>query len=163
MGNLTKLLEKTEPNWGLGQKLFESEEGMKLWKTSVALWRAVPPIRAKYTEMLARRRRQRIMGTEIVEVEELDAEVIEQELETLNKYNDDLLENLKEVKAWAGKLPEGLAPKLEDLQEEQPPEANPAEDDEPVQEEEAAGQEPAPTEPAAQKSGVVTDDEMSPV
>ena len=172
MGNLAILLEKTEPDWEKGEKLFKTDNGLKLWKTTVALWRALPPIMAKYTGILAKRRRQRIMGMEIIEVEEFEPETIERELENLTELNDEILGVLKQVQSWSGKLPDGLAPDVEDLAPAEQPKAEPAPETAEAAEKTAAdggtpppaaGDTPPEEPEQAQPVEKVADDELSPV
>lgn len=112
MGNLVKLLEVTETKWDQSADLFACDEGRKLWTTAVALWRALPPIRAKYIEVLARRRRQRIMGSEIEEIEELDPETVAGQLQQVKDLHEQLAAIIQELQVWLDKLPDGLAPEL---------------------------------------------------
>jgi hypothetical protein len=108
--NLLKLLELTQPHWGEGEQALASPEGEKLWKTAVGLWRALPPVRNKLTEQLSRRRRQRIMGQEIEEAEELDPETVQEELARFHSSRKELRATLDKLTMVIDLLPEGLAP-----------------------------------------------------
>ena len=111
--NLHRLLDVCAPHWSQGKLIFNRAEGMKLWNTSYGMWRALPPIRNKLTEQLARRRRERIMGQKVEEVEEHDSAEIKEELakyksnlEEIHRLYADLLPKMEA-------LPTGLAPVLE--------------------------------------------------
>ena len=111
--NLHRLLDICAPHWSQGKLIFNRAEGLKLWNTSYGMWRALPPVRNKLTEQLARRRRERIMGQKVEEVEEHDPAEVKEELakfkatlEELHRLYADLLPKI-EV------LPAGLAPVLE--------------------------------------------------
>ncbi len=152
--NVAKRLEATEPQWGDPKALFAAEEGQKLWRTAVGLLRALPPVRAKYTEQLSRRRRQRIMGQEIEEVEELDPAVLKEEETRFLKDQDELRRSIEALSIMLDKLPDDLAPveepKPEKAEEQQPAAAADqpaAEDAQPPDDSEAAA-----TEAAAQSA-----------
>lgn len=115
--NLVKLMGLTEGDWDKGAELFTSAAGNKLWTTAVALWRALPPIRAKYTEILARRRRQRIMGAEIEEVEGINPDEVKLQHERLAALSNSLRDTLKDLQQWIDKLPAGLVPELSEGEE----------------------------------------------
>lgn len=108
--NMAKRLEATEPQWGEPKALFAAEEGQKLWRSAVGLLRALPPVRAKYAEQLSRRRRQRIMGQEMEEVEELDPAVLKEEETRFLKDQDELRKSIEALSIMLDNLPDGLAP-----------------------------------------------------
>ena len=108
--NLAKRLETTEPLWGDPKALFAAEEGQKLWRSAVGLLRALPPVRAKYTEQLSRRRRQRIMRQEIEEVVELDPAVLKEEETRFLNDQAELRKSIEALSIMLDKLPDGLAP-----------------------------------------------------
>lgn len=139
--NLAKMLDRTEDNWDQGEKLFATEDGMKLWRTAAGLLRALPKVRSKYVEQLARRRRQRIMGQELEEVEELDPKKLAEEEEQFRRDQGELRTAREALLIMMERLPEGLSPTAEQLEalkggrlaapapskDEQPAEAPPGE------------------------------------
>jgi hypothetical protein len=116
--NLLRLLELTQPRWEDGEEALTSPEGQKLWRTAVGLWRALPPVRNKFAEQLSRRRRQRIMGQEIEEVEELDPEAVEEEQARFRGHRGDLQAAMDRLGLVLELLPDGLAPPAEPAEQE---------------------------------------------
>lgn len=150
--NMAARLKLTEPQWGEPKALFASEDGQKLWRTAVGLLRALPPVRAKFNEQISRRRRQRIMGQEIEEVEELDPEVLQEEETRLKQYYDELGKSIEALNIMLEKLPDNLAP-------EEAPKA-----EEPAKKPAATGDQPSPDDeqPDAGDGEVEPDAEAQP-
>jgi len=115
--NLAKMLDLTKPNWSKGEELFATEEGMKLWRTASGLLRALPKVRSRYVEQLARRRRQRIMGQELEDLEELDPEVLAREEEQFRTDQGELRRATEALQIMMEGLPEELAPNEDQLAE----------------------------------------------
>jgi hypothetical protein len=158
-GNISKLLTACEPYWPEGQRVFEREEALKLWKSTVGLWRALPPERTKLNEQLARRRRQRIMGQAVEDAGEFTKEVIDEGLARFREAHERLAQQFNALGALITALPAGLAPEAEQMSPK------------PVQEQTAASsaspgakpQTPAvPAPPSPPKPGTVNPDELSP-
>jgi hypothetical protein len=164
--NLAKLLDLTEPNWGKGQQLFVNEEAMKLWRTAAGLLRALPKVRTRYVEQLARRRRQRIMGHEMEDIEELDPEVLAEEEKRFRQYQGELRKAVEALKILIERIPEGLAPTPEQIElarSGKPIAAAPATDEKPAEAVGAEAQPGQPPAPAPDKPSVAEPDDMSPV
>jgi hypothetical protein len=169
--NLAKRLETTESQWGEPKALFGGEEGQKLWRSAVGLLRALPPVRAKYTEQLSRRRRQRIMGQEIEEVEELDPEVLQEEEKKFRQDQDELRKSIEAMTIMLEKLPDGLAPveepKAPEPEKQEPAEAadQPAAADQqpPADSDEGAPEAAAQPAEASDELSEATPDDFSPV
>lgn len=113
--NLAKMLNLTRENWDKGEQMFETEEGMKLWRTAAGLLRALPKVRSRYVEQLARRRRQRIMGQELEDIEELDPETLAKEEEQFRRDQGELRKLREALVIMIERLPEGLTPSQEQL------------------------------------------------
>ncbi|MCB1217123.1 hypothetical protein KDL44_07005 [bacterium] len=111
--NLSRMLEECSGNWGEGKKIFQREPAMKLFKTALGLYRALPPINAKYAEQLSRRRRQRIMGEELVDMEGLDPVVVENDKQQAGREFARLREMFSSMEARIAEIPEGLMPVLQ--------------------------------------------------
>ncbi|MBN2081890.1 hypothetical protein JW859_06730 [bacterium] len=167
--NLARMLEDTKDAWGKPAEFLLTPDGIKLWRTAVGLQRALPKVRAKYIEQLARRRRQRIMGQDIEDVEELDPEVLAEEEK---KYRHDLAELRKAIEALRilmERLPDGMVADTEamarilageQVKREEAEATEPAAEPGAAEAETAAGQS-LPTAPEAPKP--VERDEISPV
>ncbi len=110
--NLSSMLAECSEHWGEGKKVFQREAAMKLFRTAVGLYRALPPINAKYSEQLSKRRRQRIMGGELVDVEGLDPVMIANlKANVANQYRE-LHELYSTMEISIRQIPEGLVPVL---------------------------------------------------
>jgi hypothetical protein len=109
--NLTRLLDLSGVHWSEGSRAFNHPEPLKLWNTSIGLFRALGPEKAKFVEQLAKRRRQRIMGQAAVDeadttdpaVAAADRERFKEEYAKLIAQYSALLERIREV-------PNGLIP-----------------------------------------------------
>jgi len=108
--NLEHLLKVCRPHFAAGSKLFQQEEGLKLWKTAFGLLRALPTIRNKFTEQLARRRRQRIMGEEFEESAEVDPELIQSEFKRFEEEHAALSRQYAALASLIEQIPAGLVP-----------------------------------------------------
>lgn len=169
--NLAKLLEVTEPDWGKGEKLFEEDNAMKLWRSAAGLLRALPKVRTRYVEQLARRRRQRIMGHEMEDLDELDPEVLADEEKKFRQDQGELRKAVDALRILAERIPEGLAPTKEQVEQAmagKPSAAGAAEE-----ESGEAGEKEAPPaeamdqsadpDPEPDKPSIAEADDMSPV
>ena len=117
--NLSSMLDECRDHWGEGKKIFNREPAMKLFRTAVGLYRALPPITAKYVEQLSKRRRQRIMGAELIEVEGLDPVMVANDRASVERQYRELRELFGSLEQRINEIPEGLVPVL------QQPEAQP--------------------------------------
>ena len=111
--NLSAMLDECREHWGEGKKIFNREPALKLFRTALGLYRALPPITAKYTEQLSRRRRQRIMGDELVEVEGLDPVMVANDKASVKRQYTELLELFNALEGRIAEIPEGLVPLLQ--------------------------------------------------
>jgi len=114
-GNVSRLLTACAPYWSEGQRVFEREEALKLWKSTVGLWRALPPERTKLNEQLARRRRQRIMGDKVEDAGEFTKEAVDEGLARFREAHEKLAQQFKELGPLIEALPSGLAPEAEQM------------------------------------------------
>jgi hypothetical protein len=114
--NLGKLIEITRPQWEKSASdLFDEPKGIKLWMTATGLLRALPPVRAKLTEQLSLRRRQRIMGQTIEESEEVSQEMIEEDLAVFRTEHASLRDALVSLDRAVESVPDALAPTPEQV------------------------------------------------
>jgi hypothetical protein len=109
-GNLKRLLEALAPHLGTGQAIFERPEGLKLWNTALGLWQALPPTRNRFSEHLSRRRRERIMGQAIIELEELDAAQVEADSNRYQAALNELTTLYQQLEPLITAFPAGLIP-----------------------------------------------------
>lgn len=108
--NLDRMLFSNAELLKQGSRAFREPEAMKLWKTVVGLYRAMPPVQKKFTDQLARRRRERIMGEEIIQPEDISAETIALDHAQFASVSEQLgLEFTVRLNDLA-KLPDGLVP-----------------------------------------------------
>jgi len=168
--NLAKMLDMTRPNWGKGEELFGTAEGMKLWRTVSGLLRALPKVRSRYVEQLARRRRQRIMGQELEDIEELDPEVLAREEEQFRTNQGELRRATEALMIMMEGLPEDLAPSEDQVAEamgRRKPSAAPSKDQQPESEpasEQAVAQSADQDSPAEGEAPPASEpDDFSPV
>ena len=112
--NLEKMLGECSGHWGEGKKIFQREAAMKLFRTALGLYRALPPINAKYAEQLSRRRRQRIMGEELVDMEGLDPVVVENDKAEAQRRQLALRETFRRLEDLINEIPGGLVPTLKE-------------------------------------------------
>jgi hypothetical protein len=111
-GNITRLLEALEPNWEEGKRIFNRPEAAKLWKTSAGLIGALGPIRAKYIEILDRRRRQRIMGQDYDELPEVTSEQIDEGLDEVRRRHAALIVTFESLLPLINTVPSGISPAI---------------------------------------------------
>lgn len=116
--NLDSMLDECSGHWGEGKKIFQREAAMKLFRTALGLFRALPPINARYAEQVSRRRRQRIMNEEIVEVEGLDPELVANDKAEVVRQHGELLALYTGLEERIAQIPEGLVPVLKQPQAE---------------------------------------------
>lgn len=109
-GNLQRLLEALAPYYNTGEELFNRPEGLKLWNTALGLWQALPPIRNRFSEQLARRRRERIMGQAIVELEELDPAQVQADSDSYQAVLAELVAFYTGFNTLLADFPPGLIP-----------------------------------------------------
>ncbi len=108
--NLKRLLEALTPHLGSGEAIFQRQEGMKLWNTALGLWQALPPTRNRLSEHLARRRRERIMGQSIIELEELDPAQVQADTDRYQVALAELVAYYTELEPLIAAVPAGLIP-----------------------------------------------------
>lgn len=114
--NLYKLIEIARPQWEESTSgLFDEPKGIKLWMTATSLLRALPPVRAKLTEQLSLRRRQRIMGQSFEESEEVSQEMIEEDLVAFHTEHASLQDALLRLDHAVDSVPDALAPTPEQV------------------------------------------------
>ena len=152
-GNLSKLLEALKEHWGEKVRIFEREEAVKLWKTAYGLWRAIPAVQKRFMEQLGRRRRQRIMGVELEEAEELDPEVIERELQQLEELRQSITECMEQLAEMTDEVPEKLIPPPKVIKPQEDGEGAPQQAQAVAAQAAAPAQQPAYQDSAAQPAG----------
>lgn len=108
--NVAHLLQAAQPFWGEGQAIFIRPEGLKLWNTALGLWQALPPVRNKISEQLARRRRERIMGQSIVEPADLDPAQVQADNDRYQAMLTELTAFYTQLQAAVDAVPGGLIP-----------------------------------------------------
>jgi hypothetical protein len=111
--NLGKLLDLSGTYWKEGQRAFGHAEPLKLWNTAVALFRALQPEKAKFTEQLAKRRRMRIMAQEPEESDLTDPAVAAAEKEQYKEEYAKLVAQYAALNERIKEVPAGLAPPLD--------------------------------------------------
>lgn len=111
--NLSNMLDECRDHWGEGKKIFNREPAIKLFRTAVGLYRALPPITAKYVEQLSKRRRQRIMGEELLEIEGLDPVMVANDKASVKRQYMELSELYSSLERRINEIPEGLIPILQ--------------------------------------------------
>jgi hypothetical protein len=111
--NLSSMLDECRDHWGEGKKIFNREPAMKLFRTAVGLYRALPPITAKYVEQLSKRRRQRIMGEDLLEIEGLDPVMVANDKASVKRQFTELSELYSSLEKRISEIPEGLVPILQ--------------------------------------------------
>jgi len=175
--NLARMLEDTKDGWSKPAEFLLTLDGIKLWRTAVGLQRALPKVRAKYIEQLSRRRRQRIMGQDIEDVEELDPEVLAEEEKQYRHDLAELRKTIEALKILMERLPDGMVADTEAMakvlageqakqQEEAPAEAAAEAPATPPADAtaEAPAEPAAPKpEPAADQSGSAASESTKPV
>jgi len=119
-GNTNSLLDALGPYWGEGNRIFKRPEAVKLWKTAAGLWSALPPEQKKFNDHLARRRRERIMGEEITQPDDIEPETLRRDEEKFALESASLNNKLNKLVARLNEVPEGIAPSDENLAEHQP-------------------------------------------
>jgi len=112
-GNLARLLDTCSTHWDEGKRVFNRAEGMKLWNTALGLWQAMPPVRTKFTEQLARRRRERIMGQALTEMEDVGEAEAAADLERFTQECQQLAELFASFGPAVEAVPSGLVPVLQ--------------------------------------------------
>jgi hypothetical protein len=108
--NISKLLEFCEQHWGEGNRIFQHNEALKLWQTSLGLRQALPPVRAKYIEHLSRRRRQRIMGQSEEDDVSLEPSIIREDQDVLRGTVSEVRELFGNLQTRIGKIPDLIGP-----------------------------------------------------
>jgi hypothetical protein len=108
--NLNKMLDALQPYWEEGSGIFTREEAAKLWKTGAGLYRALPPIRAKFADQLDKRRRQRIMGETFDEIADVAQEDIDGDRSRFTVEHLELRHVFEALQARIAAIPEKLVP-----------------------------------------------------
>lgn len=117
--NLVSLMDSLGPYWPEGKRIFKHAEAIKLWRTAAGLWSALPPEQKKFNERLARRRRERIMGEEIIQPEDLDQDTVRENEEQFALVSSALANTFNKLLARLGEIPDGIAPSEEILADAQ--------------------------------------------
>jgi hypothetical protein len=112
--NLSKLLDMSGTHWSEGKHAFAYEEPLKLWNTSIGLFRALGPEKAKFVEQLAKRRRQRISGQNIEETDMTDPDVVAADKERFKESYAMLIAQYAALSERIKEVPSGLIPPGED-------------------------------------------------
>lgn len=113
--NLDKLISANAGRFDDPKHLFAEESGLKLWKTAVGFWRALPPERTRLNEQLARRRRQRIMGENVEDAGEFSKEIFEEAIARYREAHSRLEQQYRDLGAQIARIPAGIAPTAEEL------------------------------------------------
>lgn len=108
--NLKKLIGVAQPFFGEGARLFQTAEGAKLWNTALGLWQALPPVRNKFSEQLARRRRERIMGQAVLDLDELEPGQVQADNDRYQAALVELAGLFAELLPLINGVPAGLVP-----------------------------------------------------
>lgn len=108
--NIDRMMLTSIEKLAQGPQAFRDPEVMKLWKTVVGLYRALPPVQRKFTDQLARRRRERIMGEEIIQPEDIAPETIAADQLQFTTASEDLTQQFADRLALVDDLAEGLIP-----------------------------------------------------
>ncbi len=111
--NISRMLALISPYWDEGNNIFKRPEAVKLYKTAYGLWAALRPVRQKFNEQLDKRRRQRIMGEDYVEVAELTPEEIEKHIEEFTQRHAEMWTLYVDLGEAIAAVPAGLVPNLE--------------------------------------------------
>jgi hypothetical protein len=108
--NIDKMLLTCTEKLARGNQAFRDPEVMKLWKTVVGLYRAMPPVQKKFTDQLARRRRERIMGEEIIQPEDIAPETLAADQLQFTTISEELVVEYTNRLALVADLGDGLIP-----------------------------------------------------
>jgi hypothetical protein len=109
--NLTRLLDMSGTYWSEGKRAFAHEEPLKLWNTSIGLFRALGPEKAKFVEQLAKRRRARLTGHgNVEEAENTDPAVAAADKERFKEEYAKLITQYIALGERIKEVPHGLLP-----------------------------------------------------
>lgn len=146
--NIRSQLNELGDKLNEGSAVFDEPLGIKLWKSTLGLFRALQPVRAKFVEQLSRRRRMRIMGQELEDLDEITPEIAEENRKLFAEKHKQAAADLEEFEQAVAALPDGLAPEPEQVEgrKQEQPEAG---EDETEDSPEDSGTEAAPEETLA--------------
>ena len=108
--NIEKLLAACEPSWHEAGAIFSREEALKLFKSAGGLYRAIPPVTAKFLDQLDKRRKQRIMGQTFDESAEITPEEMQEALTAFTLRIGEAKHMFSALGDRIAAIPEGLVP-----------------------------------------------------